>query len=521
MRLSLRHALFAIAVGMSPLASARAASSICSIDYDATRGEIHIDPISNGQVQIKIPLALHPVSSGEYSMTVNGDSAIWIFPKEFRIAPGLGHVDVFAGSPETKMPVTQSAPADTAPTEKLNSKFSPILSNQDTTFAKVNANGIREADSPDSDPASPTASAPPTKPKNAEIAKNAELQKELKGLNLDRSIPESPAFTALGISPETVTRPASVREFGTALLNGVDKSGKLQSGLAIDFAPYQILAGSQTTWPEYKHNLLTRILYNTQLSLGTTKATTDDKALRLAGGLNITLWDNGDPRLNDKIADLYRNDFVTHPPPSINPFQTDAEVHAAMDAYMESSAADEKQLQAQLAQIRKQTWAKSSWTVAAAPTWITPDGNAQNLKWDGVTVWSAFAYGFEGNGALENKAQLIVNARYRNYEMTPEPLAPKTFFRQDTLTIGGRLRFGSPDFNASIEGAFIQTWSDAHGSNSAYRLGANLERKIAENLWLTLALGQDFGTETTSKQLFVVSGLRLGTADKPQSPAVK
>jgi hypothetical protein len=323
MRRSLSHALFAIAVGMSQLHSARAASSICSIDYDATRGEIHIDPISNGTLQIKIPLALHPVSSGEYSMTVNGDSAIWIFPKEVRIAPGLGHVDVFAGSPETQMPVTQSP--GTAPTEKLNSKFSPILSNQDTTFAKVNANGIREADSPDSDPATPTASAPPTNRKNAEIAKKAELQKELKGLNLDRSIPESPAFTALGISPETVTRPASVREFGTALLNGVDKSGKLQSGLAIDFAPYRILAGSQTTWPEYKHNLLTRILYNTQLSLGTTKATTDDKALRLAGGLNITLWDNGDPRLNDKIANLYRTDFITHPPPSINPFQTDAD----------------------------------------------------------------------------------------------------------------------------------------------------------------------------------------------------
>jgi hypothetical protein len=99
--------------------------------------------------------------------------------------------------------------------------------------------------------------------------------------------------------------------------------------------------------------------------------------------------------------------------------------------------------------------------------------------------------------------------------MVPDPVVAKAFFRQDTLTIGGRLRFGSPDFNASFEGAFIQTWSDAHGSDSAYRLGANLERKIAENLWLTLALGQDFGTETTN-QLFVVSGLRLGTAEKPQ-----
>jgi hypothetical protein len=118
--------------------------------------------------------------------------------------------------------------------------------------------------------------------------------------------------------------------------------------------------------------------------------------------------------------------------------------------------------------------------------------------------------------ALENKAQFIVNARYRNYESVPEPLNAKVFFRQDTLTVGARLRFGSPDFNASFEGAYIRTRSDLHGSDSAYRVGGNIERKIAENLWLTLSLGQDFGDSPTGEKLFVVSGLRLGTSDKPQ-----
>ncbi|HKP04498.1 MAG TPA: hypothetical protein VJU77_14190 [Chthoniobacterales bacterium] len=507
MSASYRRILFALAAGLLPLCLIRAADSIGSIDYDAAGDQVHVSSNSSGQIQIKIPLNRHPVGTGQYSMTVDGETAVWTFPKESLIAPRSGHFDVFAASQAKVAAVTPVSTPIENRTEKVKANFSKPILERTTTLATVNANGVQKAETP-TDQITAVSSPPP-----AADQKQVELQTKLKDWNLDRSIPESPAFTALGISPETVTRPASVREFGTALLNGVDKDGKLQSGVAIDVAPYQILAGQETTLPEYKNHPLTRILYNTQLSIGTAKATTDDKALRLAAGVNITLWDNGDPRLNEDIANLYTKNFVDHRPPPLNPF---GQVQDQMDAYTKSLNAYEKDLQARVAEIRKKSWAKSSWIVAAAPTWITATGDANELKWDGATVWSSFAYGFEGMQALENKAQLIVNARYRNFENVAEPSDAKVFFRQDTFTVGARLRFGSPDFNASFEGAYFRTWSDAHGRDSAYRLGGNIERKIAENLWLTLALGQDFGDSPTGEQLFVVSGLRFGTSDKPQ-----
>lgn len=520
-----RLALLIFAISALALNSLTAADSICSIDYDASGDQVQVDSNSSGQVQIKIPLSRHPVATGKYSMTVDGVTATLTFPKESLVAPRAGHFDVFAPSQEKITAVAPPSPAvappppaATPPTSvsnrrvnKVESSFSAPVLEPRSTFVNVNANGAQEADS-----SLPTRTTALVASVPVSDQRQADLQNRLKDLNIDRSIPESPAFTALGISPETVTRPASVREFGTALLNGVDKNGKLQSGVAIDVAPYQILAGADTTWSEYKSNALTRIFYNAQLSIGTAKATTDDETLRLAFGLNMTLWDRGDPRLNDDIAQLYQENFLAHPQPPINPFATPDQIQAAMNAYSQSLAADEKELQTRLATIRKNSWAKSSWIVAAAPVWISPDGDAGELEWDGATVWSSFAYGFEGMQALENKAQFIVNARYRNYEMVAEPENAKLFFRQDTLTVGARLRFGSPDFNASFEGAYIWTSSDLHGSDSAYRIGGNIERKIAENLWLTLSLGQDFGDSPTSEKLFVVSGLRLGTSDKPQ-----
>src|SRR4051812_10026938 len=62
----------------------------------------------------------------------------------------------------------------------------------------------------------------------------------LKSADVDLSVPDSPAFIALGLSPETVVRPTSPREFATSLLNGVGQDGHLQTGVAVDVVPYLV-----------------------------------------------------------------------------------------------------------------------------------------------------------------------------------------------------------------------------------------------------------------------------------------
>jgi hypothetical protein len=111
-------------------------------------------------------------------------------------------------------------------------------------------------------------------------------------------VPESPAFTVLGVTPNAIARPGTPREFATSLLNGLDKNGNFQTGLAIDTAPYMLFNGQNVTLQDYNDYYLTRLLSRTQFSLATTKgAASDDTATRLALGLNVTLWDKGDARV--------------------------------------------------------------------------------------------------------------------------------------------------------------------------------------------------------------------------------
>jgi hypothetical protein len=145
-------------------------------------------------------------------------------------------------------------------------------------------------------------------PVMAQDAKGTTDGKPADALLLDLSVPDSPAFAALGITPDKVTHPASPRELATALQSGIDDSGNLQTGVAIDTVPYLLLFGDALTLGEYRKNTFDqfswrRLLARTQFSLGTTKGTDqDDKSVRLALGFRVTPWDEGDTRLDEKLT---------------------------------------------------------------------------------------------------------------------------------------------------------------------------------------------------------------------------
>jgi hypothetical protein len=86
-----------------------------------------------------------------------------------------------------------------------------------------------------------------------------------------------------------------------------------------------------------------------------------------------------------------------------------------------------------------------------------PDGKTSNYKWNGGGVWSSLAYGFEGVPGLSSNSQLIFHVRYRDNEMVPDPKVPKTFFSQDSLYLGSRLRIGTANSTGSSEGVFVRS----------------------------------------------------------------
>jgi len=124
----------------------------------------------------------------------------------------------------------------------------------------------------------------------AEASSAATLAKTLKDLQLDFSIPEMPAFTVIGLTPENVSHPRTARALAAAIKNGIDQNGKLKTGLAVEFAPFRLADPSKVlasylpgaSRGPYTSNTFSQAIQNASISIASAQGTSaDDKSMRL------------------------------------------------------------------------------------------------------------------------------------------------------------------------------------------------------------------------------------------------
>jgi len=334
--------------------------------------------------------------------------------------------------------------------------------------------------------------------------------------NLDLAVPQSPAFAILGITPDNIINPSSPRELAFSLLNGVGPNGAFQSGIAIDTAPYLLLAGRNKTLVEYQDDYLVRFFSRIQFSFATAKGAQDtDPSLKLALGLHFTFFDLGDPRLDREYIDKLSAAFDELG--FINPMDP----NAAATARSNWLATVEK--------IRKEAkarnWNRSSWSFGLAPSWIDETGDSGNYQWNGGAAWTSLAYGFDTepflNTGLDKTSQLILHLRYRNHEQIPDPVLAGSFYTEDSALAALRLRIGSPEFNVSLDGAYVREWNSGTHNGSSYRLAFIVERKMAANLWLRLSYGKEFDTPDGKDSSLFLGSFHLGAGEEASQAAAK
>ena len=336
--------------------------------------------------------------------------------------------------------------------------------------------------------------------------------------NVDLTVPESPAFTVLGVTPSTVVRPASPKAFTTSLLNGLDQNGKFQTGLAFDFTPYMMFNGENITIRDYNDHYMTRLLSRTQFSFATTKgASSDDNATRLAVGLNLTLWDRGDPRVyhpergDDDVLQCFANSLQL--PPIIAPNTPPDEITRINAA---NKAANDQLADTCRDRARKANWNRSSWVIAYAPSWISKTGDTTGYSWNGGAAWTSIAYGFEGISALERMGQLIFHARYRSRERAPDPDNAGRFLTQNSTFFGARFRAGSPKFGLNIEDTFIRNRVIGGRTDNLHRFSIGVEARITDNLYFVISSGGHVGADNDQRKGFVISSFKYGFNRKSQ-----
>jgi hypothetical protein len=331
-------------------------------------------------------------------------------------------------------------------------------------------------------------------------------------INLDRPISAVPAFTALDLSPETVSQPSTPRELGAALLNGVDRQGVLQTGLAIETAPFRVFHLMPTDIRHYQaeggSGYWNRFLYNFSLSTATSKASDKSDAVQLALGFSALLYQDkeSDPRTSEgqtKIFNYVNEHFPVLPSSSGNP---------------EESAEAKKILQDAADEFRKEQWKGTTWAAAIAPTWTSESGKIGDLAGTGFAAWTTAAYGWKN--ALIGEAirgQILGQVRYRKDEFVVDPNDKTHSAKQDSFIAAARLRLGSVDLNAFGEAGYFYRWHGLNGNGDGCRAAGGIEKRLTSNTWLVLSVGEQFGSSTTkTDEVYAIGSIRIGTADTPQ-----
>lgn len=439
-------------------------------------------------------------------------------------------------------PITSAARAqsETRALQKLERRLSTLerenlrLSRELSDFKRKapSASGAARAGANPVTPASSADAAQPTAGDKAELQKT--LDAELKTLDWGRALTAVPAFVALDVAPETVARPATPRDFAAALLNGVDRKGVLQTGIAIETSPYQLFFGNGTSLDDYRTSYWTRLLYRTSISLATAKASEDDdKAQRLALGINITLFDGDDlyqdtnvDQLHHELLQKYGVKTGEELAQTIHPSMSDEEIQrrltvATMD--FDNHAKELNQEFIEGVSALKAHWGRTAWNIAWAPSWISTSGRADDLRGDGFAAWTTFAYGFE-NTAIQDRIQVLAHLRYRQGEHVADPDDATKNVDQDSLLAAASVRFHleRQQMNFGVEAAYLRVWDGPNGDGHTQRIGGVVEKKLSDNTWLVLSVGQDFGGGGQQDELFAIGSLRIGTEDKARfAPGVQ
>lgn len=237
---------------------------------------------------------------------------------------------------------------------------------------------------------------------------------DLKG-RLDLSVPETPAFTALGITPETVITPGNVHDLALAILDGVDKEGNLQTGVALELSPFAA-AGSDLSLNEYQNNEWKRFLYRSRISFATSKGNSDeDKATRHAIGFRFTPYSEADPRMSSEINNCIVDVFKAHAdenqpdiPDSPGTVLTGETVVRAEAKPVKAEWI--KKTSACISDYSAALWNKTAWDVGM----VFYDADDDNIKESGFAVWTSVGFGFGKND------KFILHAKHFNDMLSPD-----------------------------------------------------------------------------------------------------
>lgn len=317
---------------------------------------------------------------------------------------------------------------------------------------------------------------------------DAPTKKDFAG-HINTDVPQSAGFALLGVTPEKVIDPQGGKEFGAALLQGLDQNGNFHSGFALDTRPFLWGQGEYIE----ERNLRSRILSGFKFSFASTEGVDDeDKASRYGLGVNWSYQFN-EPFMNKEYV-------------RCGQAVTDKVVPPIPDA-----SRTEEQMKSELSKGIKDCGTKYlSWPVNSISAGVAAHKSKEdsiNISESGYGVW------LTGSHSLGRRAEITGHFRYveNQLSVTKDGLA-----QSDVQITALRLRFGSDSVKGILESSWnVEESSLADDEYSLISLGT--EFKVQENTWFRIAYAEMSGASSKKDEGVFTGQLRFGFGNAPLS----
>ena len=255
-----------------------------------------------------------------------------------------------------------------------------------------------------------------------------------------------------------------------------------------------MLAGQTATLDDYTSKFGVRALSNLEMSLAAANGESSNDVDRYSAGLRWTVFDDGDPRIVTRrcVEDAGRKALA----------QTDYDTGL--------SDADEAKL---LSAIKKcyEDWHRDHWNDQALDLGVAFSWAEGTSTLIGVHQGSTGVYVSWSHGVGKN-AQFVAHGRYVFDQLAVDK--SDVFFNQDQGYLGARFRMKIDDRMAfNTEAAVVFTNPDRRSSDRYSQLGASLEYKLADNLWLSISTSGKASSANEKSDLLTLGAIKWNFSD--------
>lgn len=373
----------------------------------------------------------------------------------------------------------------------------------------------------------------------------------------DIPMPESPAAAALGTADTLLLRPSTAREFAVSLGQTVSRDGKLNAGISFEAAPVALFkAGGHIEGysanidkdATEKQGKLVRLngrylnavwtMTNTTLSIATgAKQGSSTNTDKIALGIKVPIFDDGDPRLNYKFEACAREvdstallvrpvpPFIFRADPKDN--RPEAEQKAEQKEAYDRKVIERTELKNKSDALRvagytacqkksSVPWNASAAALAVAQVWTdVGDQKESKLKRDARLFWASYATDL-GTSGEERGKQLVLQAKLSNDVVDKDTKVAQGAqpVRFDGRGATLRFKMGSPMENVDAAVSYERRKFTDGRSDKAKLASVGYERKIMADLWLKLDLGSE-RTESSGSKPFVATSIKWGSSNTP------